>query len=150
MPKGDENDAPECNGLCVMAHEVLPGYTGVAHAHPDCEKHGDARPRGLCIACQTYGGHAPDCRAAEVKYPHMIRVIPPAGWFHFGTHVDEPVRLEFSEETDEALMPLWERPIPPAECSCGHGWEYHGPEPPGCVECRCTSVVPPGVDHAEG
>jgi len=37
---------------------------------------------------------------------------PPEGWYAFGTHVDVPVRLEFSEKTDDALMPLWERPIP--------------------------------------
>ena len=40
---------------------------------------------------------------------------PPEGWHVFGTHVDVPVRLEFSEETDDALMPLWERPIPPEQ-----------------------------------
>ncbi len=35
------------------------------------------------------------------------------------------------------LPPL---PVEPAEvgtCSCGHGWQYHGPEVPGCCECRC-------------
>jgi hypothetical protein len=35
---------------------------------------------------------------------------PPEGWFAFGTHVDTPGPLEFSDETDEAGMPLWERP----------------------------------------
>ena len=25
-------------------------------------------------------------------------------------------------------------------CECGHGWEYHGPEVPGCVECRCRAL----------
>jgi hypothetical protein len=25
-------------------------------------------------------------------------------------------------------------------CACGHGWEYHGPEVPGCVECRCRTL----------
>lgn len=35
----------------------------------------------------------------------------PIGWHQFGTHVDQDVRLEFSEETDEAGMPLWERPV---------------------------------------
>lgn len=40
---------------------------------------------------------------------------PPEGWYLFGTHVDVPVPLEFSTETDEALMPLWERPIPPGK-----------------------------------
>jgi hypothetical protein len=26
-------------------------------------------------------------------------------------------------------------------CGCGHGWEYHGPELPGCAECRCREVL---------
>lgn len=34
---------------------------------------------------------------------------PPEGWFTFGTHVEIPGPLEFSDETDEAGMPLWER-----------------------------------------
>lgn len=36
---------------------------------------------------------------------------PPQGWFLFGHHVEQAgVRLEFSFERDDALMPLWERP----------------------------------------
>lgn len=34
----------------------------------------------------------------------------PRGWYQFGTHIKDPVPLEFSEETDDAGMPLWERP----------------------------------------
>ena len=38
--------------------------------------------------------------------------LPPAGWSDFGAHIDQPeVRLEFSAETGEDGMPLWERPI---------------------------------------
>ena len=25
-------------------------------------------------------------------------------------------------------------------CRCGHAWERHGPEVPGCVECRCRRL----------
>lgn len=25
-------------------------------------------------------------------------------------------------------------------CRCGHGWEYHGPEVPGCCECGCPML----------
>jgi hypothetical protein len=28
---------------------------------------------------------------------------------------------------------------------CGHAERFHGPEVPGCVECRCTRVTPPEV-----
>jgi hypothetical protein len=42
----------------------------------------------------------------------MTYQTPPEGWFTFGTHVDIPGPLEFSTETDEAGMPLWERPAP--------------------------------------
>lgn len=39
-------------------------------------------------------------------------VVPqPAGWSHFGTHIDEAGRLEFSEAHDSAGNPLWERPV---------------------------------------
>ncbi|MFS0885224.1 hypothetical protein [Aeromicrobium sp. 179-A 4D2 NHS] len=40
---------------------------------------------------------------------------PPSGWYPFGTHAgwdtgEVPV-MEFSEQTDDAGMPLWERPF---------------------------------------
>jgi hypothetical protein len=45
---------------------------------------------------------------------------PPEGWSVFGTHVDIPGPLEFSTETDEAGMPLWERLIESITCPrCG-------------------------------
>lgn len=38
--------------------------------------------------------------------------LTPEGWSGFGSHVDQPgVRLEFSAETGEDGLPLWERPI---------------------------------------
>lgn len=40
---------------------------------------------------------------------------PSAGWFTTGTHVAVDVPLRFSEETDEAGLPLWERPLTPSE-----------------------------------
>jgi hypothetical protein len=37
---------------------------------------------------------------------------PPDGWFPFGSHAPYPwVRVEFSEETDDAGISLWERPL---------------------------------------
>lgn len=36
---------------------------------------------------------------------------PPEGWFVFGTHVDHDGPIESSDETDEAGMPKWERPV---------------------------------------
>jgi hypothetical protein len=36
----------------------------------------------------------------------------PEGWHQFGTHVDEDVMLELSEETGEDGLPLWERVDP--------------------------------------
>lgn len=47
-----------------------------------------------------------------VKTEHGWFRPPPIGWFSFGTHVDQPVQLEFSEETGEDGLPLWERPAP--------------------------------------
>lgn len=39
-------------------------------------------------------------------------VEPPPGWFTFGTHLDFPdVPLQFSKETGEDGLPLWERPV---------------------------------------
>lgn len=42
-PTLSEAQARECNGLCVMASELIGGVAPdlVAHAHPDCELHGD-------------------------------------------------------------------------------------------------------------
>lgn len=61
-----------------------------------------------------------ECAAAE-EHMHAMELdadrqlaeaelTPPAGWFVFGTHVDRPGPLDFSDEVDEAGMPLWERP----------------------------------------
>lgn len=48
-----------------------------------------------------------------MPYSHEPAVYtpPPTGWFSFGAHIDEPGELEFSAETDEGGMPLWERPV---------------------------------------
>lgn len=35
---------------------------------------------------------------------------PPPGWHTFGTHVDDDVRLVFSDELGDDGLPLWERP----------------------------------------
>lgn len=41
--------------------------------------------------------------------------VCPSGWYPFGTHAgwdteDIPEKIEFSDEVDDAGMPLWERP----------------------------------------
>lgn len=36
----------------------------------------------------------------------------PIGWFQFGTHVDSPGHLLFSDEYDEGGLPRWEKPCP--------------------------------------
>lgn len=57
--EADELARVECNGLCVMGHEVLPGSSGVAHAHPDCDKHGVIRCRFCPPGCKSC--EAEDC-----------------------------------------------------------------------------------------
>jgi len=73
----------------------------------------------------------------------------PEGWLAFGSLIDYDGLSECSEETGEDGLPLWERPIssPPemAWSCCGHAAMYHGPEVPGCAECRCGRVTPPEV-----
>ena len=44
----------------------------------------------------------------------MTQRDPPEGWLHFGTMSAPPlakVHVEFSDEADEAGMPLYERPL---------------------------------------
>jgi hypothetical protein len=41
----------ECNGICVMGSEILPGGKGVAYPHPDCDLHGLPATYGKCLAC---------------------------------------------------------------------------------------------------
>lgn len=41
----------------------------------------------------------------------ILASTPPPGWFAFGWHVDRPGPLEFSPESGEDGLPLWERPI---------------------------------------
>lgn len=47
----------------------------------------------------------------------QMLAVPPSGWYVFGTHASwttedlEGLLLEFSEEHDEAGLPLWERRV---------------------------------------
>ena len=69
-------------------------------------------------------------------------VPPPDGWFTFGTLVDFDGPVEFSTETDEAGMPLWERP----------DLYRMGPDG-GCPTEGCLGDVryaAPGRRHIEG
>lgn len=43
--------------------------------------------------------------------PNLGRLVPPDGWFVFGSHVGYGGPMEFSDETDPAGDPLWERPV---------------------------------------
>jgi rubredoxin len=65
---------------------------------------------------------------------------PPEGWFAFGYHVDIPGPLQFSDETDEAGMPLWERP--------GETRRGRYQESITCPVCDFTSYHP--TDVSEG
>lgn len=64
---------------------------------------------------QTICDHAAELAVGSINRLYLeskvVWVEPPEGWFTFGTHVDQPVKLEFSEDTSEDGLPLWERPI---------------------------------------
>lgn len=48
-----------CNGICVRAYEILPGYgSEIAIPHPDCEVHGKpaAEVRSTATTAQTVQG----------------------------------------------------------------------------------------------
>ena len=40
-----------------------------------------------------------------------LQVLPPEGWFAFGTHMVSPDKLEFTKERDLDGFPIGERPI---------------------------------------
>ena len=40
-----------------------------------------------------------------------LQVLPPEGWFAFGTHMVSPDKLEFTKERDQDGLPIGERPI---------------------------------------
>ena len=44
---------------------------------------------------------------------------------------------DFSEHMGEAVEGMLRARF---GCQCGHAWEYHGPEVPGCVECQCSRL----------
>jgi hypothetical protein len=44
---------------------------------------------------------------------------------------------DFSEHMGEAVEKMLRARF---GCQCGHAWEYHGPEVPGCVECQCSRL----------
>lgn len=64
--------------------------------------------QGAVDACNSLmisiGGHG---RYAVVR----LQVLPPEGWFAFGTHMVSPDKLEFTKERDQDGLPIGERPI---------------------------------------
>lgn len=54
-----------------------------------------------------------DYEIADAVLTYLAPFLPPDGWFVFGSHAPYPWvgDLEFSAETDEEGMPLWERPV---------------------------------------
>ena len=52
----------------------------------------------------SIGGHG---RYAVVR----LQVLPPEGWFEFGTHMVSPDKLDFTKELDLDGFPLGERPV---------------------------------------
>ena len=60
----------------------------------------------------------------------------PEGWFVFGTHLENPGPLEFSQESDDSGLPLWERPRtkPAAHCECDCVPAIGPPHCHGCGE----------------
>lgn len=62
---------------------------------------------GLLVQHSIYEGLANRVKSGEFDSPYRQ---PPPGWFDFGSHADGfDGPLEFSEETDDGGMPLWER-----------------------------------------
>lgn len=94
-------------------HPALPGRDGRTCTYRD-----DVREWWYEVPLtRDYTGDANPHGPARCQWPHLLRtrlggLNPPIGWYHFGTHAGwEGLALEFSEEKDEALMPLWERPV---------------------------------------
>jgi hypothetical protein len=56
---------------------------------------------------------------SENPLPSAERDVPqfpvPEGWLPFGSLIDYDGPAECSDETGEDGLPLWERPIPPAD-----------------------------------
>ena len=73
---------------------------------------------------------------------------PPSGWYVFGTHAgwDTAPPMRFSEEVDEALMPLWEQPNYEADVWCKCEKPLFTFEPPLEDQInicrRCSMVIP--------
>lgn len=74
--------------------------------------------------------------ATTARYP-MRAGDPDECRTHRGQHVDHCSGCAADQKTD-ATNATDERP----GCVCGHGWEYHGPEVPGCCECTCGFLTP--------
>ena len=47
----------------------------------------------------------------EMNTSDRLQVLPPEGWFAFGTHMVSPDKLEFTKERDQDGLPIGERPI---------------------------------------
>ena len=113
-----EDDAPCCyswpdrnsvrNHVCIERGEHTEHYCGVCGPSV-------IPPAASCSHCP------PDCASCEPVdcecYAHQDepdrRFIPPEGWLPFGSLIDYDGPREFSDETGDDGLPLWERPIPP-------------------------------------
>lgn len=92
----------------VTSPASLVGVSGEVHLVPGWDKRADrwAMKQKLKYTRLTVIEHPIDAEPAEEQ-------AMPEGWFPFGTHVDSGVELEFSDETGEDDLPLWERPAEP-------------------------------------
>lgn len=90
-----------------------------------------------------------NCSKCEnlLRIERLKQAGPPSGWYHFGTHAgwtsDVPL-LEFSDDKDEALEPLWERPVPQEVMDagnwckvCGYLEDAEDMTPTKCMSCGC-------------
>lgn len=105
-------------------------------------------------AAQTAQNPTPDQTPTPAGQDVLeVLVVPdvPPGWYVFGSHADRPgVMLEFSEETEEGGMPLWERPIAIPAVIDGVLLDDHaeiaGPDPAHPYQRVVRTLLGPGFD----
>lgn len=49
---------------------------------------------------------------------------------------EDRVRIELAQDIGQAVN----KALGLEGCACGHPWDMHGPEAPGCVECECEYI----------
>lgn len=99
--------------LCAEDEHLMVPWSHCQHRCEPTEHVGCfCGPESIPEHCHLCSEQHQQLISADYCRMRRMKADPPAGWFNFGTHIDQDVTLEFyGQEFAEDGMPIWERPV---------------------------------------